>query len=113
MKSISLCVLLSLLALAAPPSAATISDDVTGAPTFNRPIANGNSAPNQLSGTGTAVHYQAIPVSVDTSGTYAFQSTATNPVNWDNYSFLYSNTFSAATPLANILIGNDDNPTIG
>ena len=35
----------------------TINDTTAGNPTWNRPIANGTSAPTQLSGTGTAVAY--------------------------------------------------------
>ena len=84
-----------------------------GGPTFNRPLANGNNAPTALSAVGTAVSYDVITFSIATSGAYTFLSLSVTPANWDNYTFLYSGSFNPASPLSNVLIGNDDNPTIG
>lgn len=84
-----------------------------GQPVWQRPLANGNNPPTGLSGTGTAVPWSAISFSVTVTGSYVFQSVATAPANWDNYTFLYVNSFNPAQPLTNVLIGNDDNPTIG
>ena len=84
-----------------------------GGPTFNRPVANGNSAPVVLSGVGTAVSYDAVMFTVASAGTYTFLSLSVTPANWDNYTLLYAGTFNPASPLTNVLIGNDDNPTIG
>ena len=50
----------------------TVNGDTTGGPTFNRPIDNGNSAPNSLSGVGTAVRYEITAFHVNTSGSYSF-----------------------------------------
>lgn len=55
--------------------------------------------------------YQTFSFGVTATGPYAFQSVATN--GWDNYSFLYSPTFDATQPFSNVIIGNDDNPSIG
>ena len=79
----------------------------SGSPVFNRPLANGNSAPTSLSGVGTSVYYQAQTFTVTTSGTYRFLSTCVSPTAWDNYVFLYKDSFTPATPLVNCLIGND------
>ncbi|WP_340676843.1 PEP-CTERM sorting domain-containing protein [Paraglaciecola sp.] len=83
----------------------TINGSTLGDPTWNRPIAGG---PN-LSGTGTAVAYDVILFQVDVSTTYDFLSTA----RWDNYLFLYQNSFDSLNQLTNLIIGNDDFPTIG
>ena len=97
----------------------TLADTVTftgttaGGPLWNRPIQNFNNPPISLSGLGTAVPFSLTQITVGTSGSYTFQCTTTNPLVWDNYTFLYQNGFNAATPLTNVLIGNDDNPAIG
>jgi hypothetical protein len=41
---------------------------------------------------------------VDAVGSYVFASTSP----YDNYGLLYQGAFNAATPLANVIIGNDD-----
>ena len=88
-------------------TASSTTAPASGSPVFNRPLANGNSAPTSLSGVGTAVYYQAQSFTVTTSGTYRFLSTCVNPTNWDNYVFLYKDSFTPSTPLVNCLIGND------
>ncbi|CAN5561449.1 hypothetical protein BH20VER1_BH20VER1_05980 [soil metagenome] len=82
-----------------------------GGPTWNRPLAG--NPPTALSGVGTNVPWHAVSFTVNMAGSYAFLSVATVPLNWDNFLFLYSNNFNPATPLVNVLIGNDDFPTIG
>ncbi|MGE3818340.1 MAG: hypothetical protein AB7I30_02805 [Isosphaeraceae bacterium] len=83
-----------------------------GGPTWQRPIA-GNPPTPPPSGVGTNVPYHVQPFFVKLSGTYSMQSASTIPAGWDNYTFLYQDTFSAGAPFTNVLIGNDDNPTIG
>lgn len=87
----------------------TYNGTTVGGPIFNRPNANGNSAPTALSATGTAVAYDVVLFSVSATGTYSFLSTA----NYDNFLVLYQGTFNAASPLSGALIANDDFPTIG
>ena len=90
--------------VAAPAQAITFSGDTTGAPTWNRPFDGGNNIPTGISGAGTAVPYQVQNFFVGTTGAYNFLSTAT----FDNYTFIYQNSFSAASPLTNAIIGDDD-----
>ena len=90
--------------MAAPAQAINFTGDTTGAPTWNRPIQNGSNPPAELSNIGTAVPYQVQNFFVDTTGAYSLLSTAT----YDSYTFLYQNSFSAASPLTNAIIGNDD-----
>jgi hypothetical protein len=108
----SLALGLTVLSPAPRAHAATLSYTGTtiGAPTWNRPSANGTNAPNSLSTTGTNVGYSSKGFSVGTSGSYVFTSTSTTP-GFDNYTFLYGNTFNANSPLTNVLIGNNDNPS--
>ena len=89
----------------------SINDTTVGGSTWTRPLAG--TPPTALSGVGTAVRYDVNAFTVDITGSYVFQSIGTNPAAWDNYSFLYQNAFSAASPLANAITGNDDNPNIG
>ena len=91
----------------------TVTGTTAGKPTWNRPDENGNSPPVALSSTATAVPYEAKSFTVSVTGSYTLTSTATSPANWDNYLFLYANVFNAATPLSNVLIGNDDDPSAG
>ena len=88
-----------------------VNDTTAGGPTWNRPLAG--TPPTSLSGVGTATAYDVTKFRVDAAGAYTFQATATNPAAWDDYTFLYSGSFNAATPFAHVITGNDDNPTIG
>lgn len=90
----------------------TYSATTLGGPIWNRPV-EGSPPVAPLSGVGTATPLHSQPFYVTVAGDYTFQSTATSPVNWDNYTFLYSPAFNPATPFVNVLIGNDDNITIG
>ena len=98
---------------AASAGTLSFSDTTLGGATWNRLVANGVNPPTGLSNVGTAVAYDVTHLQVNQNGSYTFQSVATVPTNWDNYSFLYANSFNAGAPLTNVLIGNDDNPNIG
>ncbi len=89
------------------------SGTTVGSPTFNRPNANGDNPPTTISGSATAVPFDVVQFSIATTGTYTFSSQSVSPPSWDNYTFLYSNSFDPANPLNNVLIGNDNNPSIG
>ncbi|MBC7882126.1 MAG: PEP-CTERM sorting domain-containing protein [Anaerolineae bacterium] len=105
------------LAPALPSMAVTFNFSGTTAGTgvtWNRPVASPTTgAITGLSTSATAVRYQTLAFRVDTSGSYTFQSTSISPAFWDNYSFLYQTSFIATSPLTNVLIGNDDNTSIG
>ena len=90
-------------------SAQVFNGTTVGGPTWNRPVAG--NPPNSLSGVGTAVRYDAFSFTVSLTGSYNFTSDAS--LSWDNYLFLYAGAFNAATPLSNVVIGNDDFPSIG
>ena len=111
---------LALLLLIAALHVSTASADTityggttAGGLTWNRPVANGSFAPVALSGLATAVPYSVQSFTVSLAGLYSLQSTAVPSSGWDNYTFLYMNGFNPASPLANVLRGNDDNPTPG
>ena len=69
---------------------------------------NTNAVPNTISGTATNTRFSFRGFTVDLSGSYNFLSTSLTPANWDNYTFLYNNSFSPTAPFTNVLIGNDD-----
>lgn len=91
-------------------NAQTVVGTTTGGSTWTRPTTG--APPTQLSGTGTAVPYTVIPLTINTNGSYVFQSTAITP-GYDNYSHLYQNSFNPADQFTNLLVGNDDNPDVG
>ena len=97
---------------AAPP-VLTYSDGLSAGSgaTYNRVDANGSSVPTALSTTATATYYQAKSFTVPTTGSYSVLSTANAPANWNNYTALYSGTFTATSPLTNVLLANDNQPT--
>lgn len=82
--------------------------DTTGEPTFNRPTDNGQDPPVALSSIGTAVNYDAISFTVDTSG--AYQLLAQTNGGWDVFICLYAGGFNPADPLTNCLIADIDYP---
>ena len=84
----------------------------TGTP-FDRPDANGTSAPAALSASATATFYKANTFTVPNTGLYSVLSQSTTPANWDNYTILYSGTFNPASPLTNAVIANDNQPSAG
>ena len=67
--------------------------------------------------TANAVRHSAQTFTVTTTGTYdqvntvASPATDTTSATWDNYPVLYSGTFTAAAPLTNAVVANDDNAT--
>lgn len=98
------------LALATTPALAqTIVGNTTGAPTYNRALQGFGG----LSAVGTATHYQVIAFTVSITGSYTWQNTATSPANWDNFTFIYQNSFNPAAALVNGVASNDDNPSVG
>ncbi len=100
-----------LLAAATAPAASAqlFNGTIVGGPTWNRPL-TGNP-PGALSGVGTAVRYNALFFTVTAAGSYVFQSTATG--GWDNFLCLYQTAFNPLAGLTNVLVCNDDNPSIG
>lgn len=86
-------------------AAQTFAGTTTGAPTWNRPL--GGTPPSGLSAVGTAVPYQSTLLSVSTTGSYQFNMNAVADA-WDTFAFLYTDPFNAATPLTNVLTGDDD-----
>ncbi len=93
-------------------TAQVFTGTTVGGPTWNRPVGGNPPAP-PLSGVGTNVAYDVLQFRVTLAGAYSFTNQALVPNNWDNYLFLYSGSFNAADPFANIIIGNDDLVTIG
>jgi len=99
---------ISLIALAAAATfvpaahASTISGTTTPGPTWTRPVANLSG----LSGIGIGVRYSVTPFFVSSAGSYDFTSTAVG--FWDNFTFLYQNTFDPTSQFTNALRGNDD-----
>ncbi|MCX6874982.1 MAG: M6 family metalloprotease domain-containing protein [Verrucomicrobia bacterium] len=87
----------------------TVPGTTTGRPTWHRPDQNGTNPPAVLSTVGTAVPFDVVSFTVSASGNYAMKSTGT----WDNYLFLHATGFDPANPLTNVVIGNDDFPSVG
>jgi hypothetical protein len=99
-----------------PGTVTYFTGSTSNAPTYNR-LCVGTSACGDgtinpsfgfqaaLSGVGTAVRYLATEFTVAQQGVYSFFSASTN---WDNYTFLYRNSFTPSDPFANLVIGNDD-----
>lgn len=104
MKKILAIVALSLATT--PALAQTFFGDTTGKPTYNRAL-QGFSG---LSAVGTAVHYEVLAFTVTVTGSYTWQNTATG---WDNFTFIYQNSFNPAAALTNGIASNDDNPSVG
>lgn len=78
----------------------TTGDNTNGQP-WARPFANFSG----LSSLGP-VNWVSHPLFVDTAGNYHFSTVAAG--GWDNYAFLYLNSFDPADPLVNGLMGDDD-----
>lgn len=101
----------TLAATIASAGVLSIDDTTAGNPVWTRPIANGSLPPVALSANATAVSYDVTRFQVSESGGYKFLSTAVG--DWDNYIFLYQSSFNPLAQLSNVLIGNDDFPTVG
>jgi hypothetical protein len=97
-----------------PGTGTYFTGSTSNAPTYNR-LCVGTSAcgavnpsfgfPAALSGVGTAVRYAVTEFTVAQQGVYSFFSASTD---WDNYTFLYRNSFTPSDPFSNLVIGNDD-----
>jgi len=104
---------LVLPALARADVIISYSGTTLGNPVWTRPIENGNDTPDTLSSDGDEVPFDSHEFQVTIPGLYSLFSSSTDPLFWDNYTFLYSNSFDAINPLMNVVTGNDDNPDIG
>jgi hypothetical protein len=106
-------VLSSMVNLPAQAASITYSGDTTDASTFNRPATSGfeglNDSLTTLSSIGTAVPYFSQAFSVDTSGSYDVVGTQA----FDGVQYLYQAFFNPASPLINLLAGNDPFPDVG
>lgn len=89
-----------MLVSAAHANIVTHTGNTTAGPTYNRLLEDLSG----LSAVGTSVRYDTYTFSVSTAGDYTFLTTGT----FDTFSFLYSPSFGAATPLTNARIANDD-----
>lgn len=81
------------------------SGDTTGAALWNRPVEDYTD----LSLIATDVPYAVLAFQVDTAGSYSFNASA----GYDNFTFLYQGSFSAADPLQHVIAANDDNGGLG
>lgn len=86
--------------------------DTSGDPTWTRPtsVGDGTSGSCTLSGTATAVSYEALPMNVTEAGLYTITTTYGGH---DGYLFLYDGSFNAADPCLNLIALNDDFGGIG
>jgi PEP-CTERM motif len=104
--------LLSAILMAAPTAAQNFAGTTTfNDPAYNRPLPG--SPPPELSIVGTAVHYQVLSFEVTVSGGYNILMTGIDPVLWDTFLGLHSDSFDPLAPLDNALIYNDDFPIVG
>ncbi len=102
-------VLMSPIAPSTQAATLTYSGTTVGAPTWIRPNENGPNPPTSVS--NNTVNYSSFGFTVSAADNYVLQSTA----DFDNYTFLYKNAFNPTfgNELNNIVVGNDDNLTIG
>lgn len=78
--------------------------DTTGGPTMARPLSFTGT-----SGVGTAVPYVVVPFYVDLTGQYVFEAAARGSfTHIDPYILVYTGSFNSATPLVNLIAGDDD-----
>ena len=86
---------------------ATWTRTTAAAPTFRRPTTARTLAP----ATAGAVRYVAQNVVVDTAGAYEFRVVGAG--NWNTFAVLYAYPFAPSQPLANMVVANDDYPSVG
>jgi hypothetical protein len=89
-----------------PFATVNYSGTIAAAPTFNRPLTCAT-----LSGTGTAVGFDARTVTVDITGSYTIEVTSFASADPDSFLVLYSPSFSPAAPLTNCIAVDDDGGT--
>lgn len=82
----------------------TFNATLNNAPTWNRPEQDLKT----LSADATAVPYYVYNFTPQRSGTYSFLSECANLTDWDDFTFLYRTSFNPATPISNLVAGNDD-----
>ena len=80
----------------------TINGDTTGDPTWNR--TTGGAPPTNLSGVGTAVHYEVTQFQVNANASYSFLNSA----SYDSYLHLYQIAFNPTQQFVNVIIADDD-----
>lgn len=100
------------LVLALPASAAFYVGDTTGAPTYQRALADFSG----LSAVGTDVAYDVFSFSVTESAEYRIRSFAEGVFAgdpWDQFLFLYAGSFDPSAPLLGGLAASDDLGAIG
>jgi hypothetical protein len=100
--------------LAGPASAYYFKGDTTGSPTYDR----SDAVFSELPMIGEDVAYDVFSFSVVADGVYTFGSRVSGyfqgAPSWDQYLFLYSDSFDPTAPLSNGVVGNDDyNNSIG
>lgn len=104
-KVISLCAF-ALLAGSAVADVEVYNGDTTGGSTFNRALAG--NPPTGLSGVGTAVRYEVVPMYVDIGASVLFDITAAGD-GFDTFMHLYGpGGFNPGSALSNVIIGDDD-----
>lgn len=79
--------------------------NTTGGPTMQRPLSF-----TGVSGVATATPYEVTEFYVNADGQYIFEADYRNATgaSWDGYILVYANAFNAATPLVNLIAGDDD-----
>lgn len=84
------------------------SGDITGGPTYNRPLTMLQGGTCGNSAVGTAVHYAAHTFTAPTTGSYTFSLCGNS--TWDTFLALYSGTFTPSGACAGntLVAGNDD-----
>ncbi len=103
-KVVSLCAF-ALLAGSAIADVEVYNGDTTGGPTYNR-VLTGNP-PTGLSGVGTAVAYEVVPMYVNIGASVSFDITAA-AAGYDTFMTLYVNSFNPGSALTNAVIADDD-----
>jgi hypothetical protein len=107
----SIAVSLTVLSTAAPRAQAatlTYSETTTGAPTWIRPTAGNPPTTTANNLNQNAIPYSVLEFSVGTAGNYDFTSTVAPTTPFNNFTALYRNSFNSTTPLANIIIANNN-----
>ena len=84
------------------------SGTTAGGPSFSRPEESLGGLSSVL---GVGARYSAFSFYVNLPGPYEFFSDAEN--HRDNFLLLYSPSFTPGTPLANVMLANDDHPDDG
>jgi hypothetical protein len=89
---------------------ATFQGDTTGDPTFQRPttVGDGTSGSCFTTAAGSAIRYEVITFTTDTSGQYVIDILAPDPI-FDTYLLLYEGSFDPTDQCQNLIALDDDN----